>query len=441
MCVIVDDRRASDLANLGEAPSYPAEIGKAAANHCIGTAHFDRHRDRGERILDVVPPGHREADSLDPAILFPALTDDHIEAIAAGIGAHVDAADVGLKRESVGDHPAVADLADHRLHFGVIDAQDRRAIEGDVVDELDEGVLDPVEIAVMIEMFGVDIGDHRDGPVEPQEAAVALVGLDHHPVAVAQPRIRAILLDDPAVDHGGIDPAAVEQRGDHAGCGGLAMGARDRDGGFEPHQLGEHLRAADHRDAVLERVFDFGVGPLDRTRGDHHGDALDVLRRMADRHRDAARAQPLDRGAFPEIGALHLVAEVGHHLGDARHADPADADEMDRSDLGVDALHSPCSRAAPCPAGTPCEAPRALLAPTRMTSIMSAPPKPSTRSARSLTASGRPQFHAPWAAFARPSGLSASAMICLASSLAPKRSWRIIRAPPAWVISRVLAAW
>jgi hypothetical protein len=28
-----------------------------------------------------------------------------------------------------------------------------------------------------------------------------------------------------------------------------------------------------------------------------------------------------------------------HHLGDARHADPADADEMDDADIGTDALH------------------------------------------------------------------------------------------------------
>src|SRR3546814_7081646 len=68
----------------------------------------------------------------------------------------------------------------------------RRAIERHVLDKLDIRRLDVIEIAIMVEMFGIDIGDDRDRPVEPQETAVALVGLDHHPVRRAEPRVRAI---------------------------------------------------------------------------------------------------------------------------------------------------------------------------------------------------------------------------------------------------------
>ena len=64
----------------------------------------------------------------------------------------------------------------------MVDAEQRRAVEGHVLDELDERVLDLLEAAIMIEMLGIDVGDDRDRAVEPQEAAVALVGLDHHPV-------------------------------------------------------------------------------------------------------------------------------------------------------------------------------------------------------------------------------------------------------------------
>ena len=60
------------------------------------------------------------------------------------------------------------------------------AVEGHVLDELDEGVLDPLEAAIMLEMLGIDVGDDRDRAVEAEEAAVALVGLDHHPVALAR---------------------------------------------------------------------------------------------------------------------------------------------------------------------------------------------------------------------------------------------------------------
>ena len=48
---------------------------------------------------------------------------------------------------------------------------------------------------------------------------------------------------------------------------------------------------------------------------------------------DALVAQPLDVGALGLIGALHRIAEVDQHLGDAAHADAADADEMHRADV------------------------------------------------------------------------------------------------------------
>src|SRR3546814_9628380 len=43
--------------------------------------------------------------------------------------------------------------------------------------------------------------------------------------------------------------------------------------------------------------------------------------------------------AFGDVGTLHPVTQVVHHLGDPGHADPADADEMDGSDVAADAPH------------------------------------------------------------------------------------------------------
>ena len=54
---------------------------------------------------------------------------------------------------------------------------------------------------------------------------------------------------------------------------------------------------------------------------------------MADRDLDAAVAQPLHIGAVGNVGAAHAIVLVGQNLGDAAHADPADADEMDRTDV------------------------------------------------------------------------------------------------------------
>ena len=82
----------------------------------------------------------------------------------------------------------------------------------------------------MVEMFGVDIGDDRNRAVEPQETAVALVRLDHHPVARAKPGVRTVAVDDAAVDDRRVDAAMIEHRRDQR-CGRrLAMRTSHGDG-------------------------------------------------------------------------------------------------------------------------------------------------------------------------------------------------------------------
>jgi hypothetical protein len=151
----------------------------------------------------------------------------------------------------------------------------------------------------------------------------------HSPCAHA--RVGAIGVDDPAIDHGGVEPARVQQRGDHRGGGGLAVGAGHRDVGFQPHQLGQHLGPAHHRQAARAGGVQFGVARLDRG-GDH--DDLRPSRFSAFwpiEDRAPSRFQPLGDLRALQVGALHRVAVVQQHLGDARHADAADADEMDRA--------------------------------------------------------------------------------------------------------------
>ena len=96
-------------------------------------------------------------------------------------------------------------------------------------------------------MLGIDVGDDGDVGRQLQEGAVGLVGLDHHPVAGAEPRIGAIGVDDAAVDHGRIEAAGIEQRRDQRGRRGLAVRAGDGDAALQPHQLGQHLGAPHHR--------------------------------------------------------------------------------------------------------------------------------------------------------------------------------------------------
>ena len=84
-------------------------------------------------------------------------------------------------------------------------------------------------------MLGIDIGHHRDVGRQLQERAVRFIGLDHHPVAGAKPRIRAVGIDDAAVDHSRVEAAGVDERGDQRGGRCLAVRAADCDAALEPH--------------------------------------------------------------------------------------------------------------------------------------------------------------------------------------------------------------
>ena len=111
------------------------------------------------------------------------------------------------------------------------------------------------------------------------------------------------------------------------------MGAGDGDRLLEPHQLAEHLGATHHRQEPLAGELQFGIVALDRRGNDDDLGFAEVGRVVADRHRHAEPAEPLHVGVLCDVGALHPVAEIDQHLGDAAHADAADADEMHRSDV------------------------------------------------------------------------------------------------------------
>src|SRR5215208_4093166 len=103
---------------------------------------------------------------------------------------------------------------------------------------------------------------------------------------------------------------------------------------------------------------------------------------MTDGDRDPGLAQFLDDIAFGNVGALHLVAQAVHDLGDARHADAADADEVNRAEIGPERLH------AGTPPANSVRTRGVSSGPTRVGARPS--PMRSTRSARSRAAWGRP---------------------------------------------------
>ena len=68
MAVVVDHGDAARGAGTREAALDAAEAGERPAQHVVGDRELARHRDRGERVLHVVPAGHGQPQALDAAV-------------------------------------------------------------------------------------------------------------------------------------------------------------------------------------------------------------------------------------------------------------------------------------------------------------------------------------------------------------------------------------
>ena len=181
----------------------------------------------------------------------------------------------------------------------------------------------------MLHVFGVDIGHDGDGRGQAVEAAIGFVGLDHHPLTGTGAGVGSVSVDHAAIDDGWVEIARIQQRRHHGRGGGFAVGARDGHVGFQAHQLGQHLGAAHDRKALAAGLLQFGIALLDRGRDHHDARLADILGPLAFENARAQAFQPVGDLGFLRVGPLHVIAERHQHLGDARHADAADADEMD----------------------------------------------------------------------------------------------------------------
>ncbi|MCY1520553.1 hypothetical protein D9M68_553350 [compost metagenome] len=331
VAVVVDQHHAAavdlQFAVHLEAPADALEAGQALDDGLVGNALVGGDDDGRQGVQHVVQARHVHRD-----IQRRALGAQHGEEGTHAFLADVDRADVGVLAETVGDHRARhlrQDLAHHR----VVHAHHRQTVERQVVQELDEGLLQLVEVAAVgAHVVGVDVGHHRHHRLQVQEAGVALVGLGHQVAAGAELGVGAGRVQAAADDEGRVEAAGGEHRGDQAGGGGLAVGAGDGDAVAVAHQLGEHFRARHHRQATFEGGGDFRVGLVHGAGDDQHVGAIGVFRAMADEYLRAELLQALGHRRGLEVGAGDFVAEVQQHFGDAAHAGATDADEVDAAD-------------------------------------------------------------------------------------------------------------
>ena len=216
----------------------------------------------------------------------------------------------------------------------VVVASHHRAVEGHAVHELDEGALDVLHVAIAVHVLAIDVGHHRQNGRELEERAVALVGFGNQVLRGAKPGVGAHGIHAPAHHDRGIEPSGGKHRGHHAGGGRLAVHAGDGNAVFQAHEFRQHLGALDDRKLEAMRLGNLGIISGDGRTGHDGLGALDVLRPMALEDLRSQRYQPRRNRRMSQVGAADAVAKGEQHLGNAAHADAADAYEMNALNLG-----------------------------------------------------------------------------------------------------------
>ena len=236
----------------------------------------------------------------------------------------------GGARQAVAQAPP-ADPGRGLARQRVVRADDRGAVEGEIVGEALERLQQPADRAVVVHVLPVDVGDDTDDGVESQEGTVRLVGLDQQVVALSEPGVGSDRGDPSPDNHRRVLAAGAEHGGAHGGCRGLAVAAGHGDAELDPHQLREQLAPGDHGQPAAPRFGEFGVVAGDRRAGHDRLRVSEVVRRVADADRGSEAGQPLRDGRLANIGTGHGVSEIKQDLGDPAHADPSDPDEVEPS--------------------------------------------------------------------------------------------------------------
>ena len=96
----------------------------------------------------------------------------------------------------------------------MVETHNAGTIKRNILHVAHKRIVQVFKTAVMLQMFGVDIGDNAHGRGQTHKSAVAFIGFNHHPVARTKPRIGAIGIDNATIDNGRIEPRSIKHGGD-----------------------------------------------------------------------------------------------------------------------------------------------------------------------------------------------------------------------------------
>src|SRR5210317_61778 len=157
MAVVINNhdplRLALDLKPAPDTAEVLEDLGDRRELHI--QLHSDSNRSQG--IQNVVPAGHANAELAE--LISPAV---YFESCAVTFVDDFGGLEIGLAGQAV-SHQAFPDLGDHPLQVLIIETKYDQPVERHLVDKIDKGCANLIDIFVVVEMILVDIGDHGDG--------------------------------------------------------------------------------------------------------------------------------------------------------------------------------------------------------------------------------------------------------------------------------------
>jgi len=224
--------------------------------------------------------------------------------------AHIDRTHVGVFAEAV-SHGRTLDQRQDFTHYRIVQAYHGQTVERQVMQKLNEGFLQLVEVTVVgRHVVFVNVGHDGHKRLQVQEARVAFIGFGDQVAAGAELGIGAGCIQAATNNEGRVQATSGEHRSDQAGRGGLAVGTGDGDAVAITHQLGQHLGTWHHGNAAFKGGGHFRVGSVHGAGHHQHVGLSGVLSAVADENLCAKRLQALgDRRLF-QVRAGHLVAQV-----------------------------------------------------------------------------------------------------------------------------------
>ena len=202
-------------------------------------------------------------------------------------------------------------------------------------------------------MVGLHVQNDRDGGEEAQKRVAVFAALGDDRVALADAITGMEKLKRAANHDSRILLRGHEDVRRHRSGRRLAVRAGDAEGVFVAlHNSAPSLRALENGDAARHRAGDLGIIVVDGGGADNKVALAKVVRRMADGHGDAERAQMLDGRAVVHVAALDLEAHAVQHLCQRAHRNAADAGQMRAlagDEIGENILLiSHCIKSFPC---------------------------------------------------------------------------------------------